>query len=167
MKAENFKDISIRGRLAFGAVCLENAFRYFNIKSELINNVIMPTIWEFISASDLSKWEQDINYVDPVCYMNSQIKTDYSSLNVKIGELYANLSPVLLDLISDVIEIGTGNIYGGTNDYSPITLKALEKVLDKCTAVGVPLPDITLFKKSSFGEAHGWGNERNRNFFLA
>jgi hypothetical protein len=155
------KKISIRGRLAYGATCLENALKHYGIKTDLLEKEVLPLIWAFTSSTNLSEWDDAINEIDPVCVL------DENDHNDPLLELYQNLPPEVVDMISDVIEIGTRNLYGGTESYSPSTLETLNRIILKCMSLQINLPELEAFKKSSFSEYHGWGFERDRSFFEA
>src|SRR5687768_15520281 len=114
----NFKEISIRGRLAYGVTCLEKALEQFNIKNDLIEKEVLPVIWEFTKSTDLAKWEESINKIDPLNEVSGPLK-----------DLYGQLPSFIPEMISNVIEIGAGNLYGGTGEYSLSTLQPLKRVL--------------------------------------
>ena len=157
---DNLREISIRGRLAYGASCLENAIRYFDVKDDLLEKEVLSRIWAFTSSSDLSEWDKSVTEIDPVYVLHE----NRPSGPLKI--LYKTLPSDIPDLISDVIEIGAGNLYGGTGDYSPFSLNPLERVIIKCISLQIELPQLEPFKKSRFTEEHGWGIERDKSFFI-
>jgi len=155
----SLKEISIRGRVAYGASCLENTLLHHGIQDDLLEN-ILSRIWKFTNSTDLGEWDQLINKVDPVCILDENKPTDPLYL------LYQRLPPDIVNMISDVIEIGTGNLYGSTDNYSPSSLEPLLRVIDKCVTLKIELPKLDSFKKSTFSEYHGWGLERDKSFFL-
>jgi hypothetical protein len=155
----DFNDISIRGRLAFGMTCLEKLVSNLNSDHPLLQTIVFPKIWEFTSTDDLGAWEQKINDVDPVCVLDAKADSD-------LKKLYNKLSKDIVSTITDVIEIGTANIYGSTGVNSPMTLEPLNSVINTMTKLKVPLPDIKTFKKSNFSEFHGWGNNQPRAYYL-
>ena len=152
------KEISIRGRLAYGASCLEHAIQHFGIMDDSINEVLSQ-IWEFTSSKDLGEWDQSMSKVDPACILNENKPSDPLLL------LYQALPSDIIDMISDVIEIGAGNLYGGTSDHSPYSLEPLIRVIERCVTLKLRLPELDSFKKSPFSEEHGWGLERDKCFF--
>ncbi len=153
-----FKQISIRGRLAFGMTCLEKLVITLNSDHPLLQTIVFPKIWEFTSTEDLSEWEENINNIDPVCVLDDEV-------NSKLKELYNKLPKDIVSTIEEVITIGTANLYGGTNNNSPSTLEPLNSIIKTMIKLNVPLPDIRPFKKSSFSEFHGWGENRKRDFY--
>lgn len=156
----DFKHISIRGRLAFGMICLEKLVQTRNADHPLLHTVVFPKIWEFTSSPDLSEWEQMINLVDPSTVLYDDVDPDLKSL-------YQKLPEDIVDTISNVIEIGAGNIYGGTGEYSPYTLKPLHAVIHTLMKLQLPLPDMAPFEKSGFHEDGGWGAEHPRGYYLS
>lgn len=153
-----FYQISIRGRLAFGMTCLEKLVIALESDHPLLQTNVFPKIWEFTSSDDLSEWEENINEIDPVCVLDDEV-------NTKLKELYNNLPKDIVSTIGDVISIGTENLYGGTNNNSPSTLEPLNSIIKRMIKLNIPLPDIMPFKKSSFSEFHGWGENRERNYY--
>jgi hypothetical protein len=120
---------------------------------------VFPQIWEFTSTEDLGEWEQNIRDVDPICVLDDKDDSD-------LKRLYSKLPKDIVSTIADVIEIGTANIYGETDDHSPMTLEPLNSVISTMTKLKIQLPDIGSFKKSGFDEFHGWGDNRTRDFYL-
>ena len=170
---DEFKDISIRGRLAYGMICLENALRQFGIKDELLDNIILPRIWEFTSSSHLDDWEIQINEIDPTCVLDVELTADTFDLTTlsfnnytKLLRLYKTLPNDIVELIADTIRIGVANIYAGTESYSPLTLVPLTDVFKTCKKIGLNLPSVETFKNSAFSESQGWGDERPREYFI-
>lgn len=155
---DNFNDISIRGRLAFGMTCLEKLVDNLNSDHPLLQTIVFPKIWQFTSTDDLAEWEQNIRDVDPVCVLDDNADSDLKTL-------YDKLPKDIVSTIENVIEIGTANIYGGTGDNAPMTLEPLSSVINTMTKLEVPLPDIKPFKKSIFSEFHGWGDKQTRDFY--
>jgi hypothetical protein len=72
---------------------------------------------------------------------------------------YENLNADLIKLISETIEIGISNLYGGTGEYSKYSLiptlevyKIAEKIISK-------KPDVDNFVQFKYSESNGWGNK--------
>ena len=169
---DNFRDISIRGRLAFGMTCLEEVLRKYNINDELLDTIVLPKIWEFTSSSHLDEWEMKINEIDPTCVLDIELTEQNFDLTTisyntyrDLLNLYKTLPTEIVELIAEIIRIGVANIYGGTESYSPATLEPLANVLIICKRLNVDLPKIDQFKKSTFSQFHGWGDERPREYF--
>ena len=163
---DSFKEISIRGRLAYGARCLENALAQYAINEKLLTQLLLPRIWEFTRSEDLSAWEQEINQIDPDVLLDAGAQRSMSTQEATLFQLYHSLPTFITEMISDVIEIGTANLYGGTGSYSVHSLKPLERVIQSCKSHNISLPDLAPFYKTRFEEEHGWGKERDQNFYL-
>ena len=162
---DSFQEISIRGRLAYGVTCLESVLKHYGIKNELLDEIVLPSIWAFTSSRDLGAWDNSINKIDPNNLLGDSVIISSSNAENPLKRLYQSLPDFIVEMISNVIEIGTANLYGGTQQGSPHSLKPLKNVIQACKMNNVTLPDITPFKKSLFEEYHGWGHERERNFF--
>ncbi|HET6228381.1 MAG TPA: hypothetical protein VFF27_19020 [Bacteroidia bacterium] len=169
---EEFKDISIRGRLAYGATCLEEALHQLGIRDEYLDKLVLPRIWEFTSSSRLDEWDTQINEIDPTCVLDIELteKTfDLTTISFNdykaLFKCYQSLHKEIVELISEVIGIGVANLYGGTEDFSACTLESLANVIEICNKMKLKMPNVEPFRKSSFSEFHGWGKERPRESF--
>lgn len=168
-----FTEISIRGRLAYGALCLEETIRKLSISNELLHTLILPRIWDFTSLKDLSGWDERINEITPCCILEFEpVQEEFDCKTIsfetyqRVFDFYSSLPTDITDLIDYVIEIGTANLYGGTGEDSSYTLSPLSQVLDSCMKLGIELPLVEPFRKSKFSEFHGWGNEHLREYFV-
>ena len=136
---EMLKKISIRGRFAFGMTCLEQYAKENELSDELSNR-IFDNLWEFTTTNKLDVWEEKIsNSHDIEIFCNSSDK-DFVSM------------------IKKVIEIGTGNLYGGTDQYSSWTLEPTLELLKLSELKIKQMPKIKSFQFSKFSEDGGWGN---------
>jgi hypothetical protein len=161
------KKISIRGRVAFAAVILENAFKLEGLfeKKEVI--LLMDKIWDFTSSNALDEWDELIREITPYCLFDP--KEEFKgfshfdlSIVFKMKEFYASMPQYLVDLIDCAISIGTDNLYGGTGDFSPSTLEPLVEFLELSQKHHVKIPPIEIFTRYSFSEERGWGIKIDR-----
>lgn len=169
-----FKDISIRGRFAYGAKCVELALAHCNIDHHLLHELVLPRIWSFTSALDLSEWDKEIREVDPFIVLDADLlmkefqpATLSQEVFRELRNFYQNIPEDISSLISEVIEIGTVNLYSGTGEYSAFTLNALEVVIQHSLSFKISLPETGSFMKSKFSEDLGWGFERPKEYYLS
>ncbi len=166
------KKISINGRMALGVICLE---RFVKLK-ELHNNEevleLLELLWEFTSSNTLDKWEEKIKEYQPCCIEETYKEKKYEDYEFltkekikKYYKLYKESSPDLEEMVESVIEIGCGNLYGGTGEYSKWTLNPTVTVLKIMKRNEIDIPDLKIFERSSFKEKHGWGERRDRLFY--
>lgn len=144
-------------------MCLEKTLQSLHVDNFLLKSLVLPKIWSFTESSHLDLWDKEINEIGPVCILN----VTTPSKNPELKELYINLPDEIAQQISDVIEIGTSNLYGGTGKDFPYTLKPLERVINRCKRLNVPLPDVFPISKAPFTEEHGWGKEQVKEYYYS
>jgi len=160
-----FKKISIRGRFAFGIKCIE---RYISENKIEINRIdkLLSQLWEFTESENLDVWDEKISDLNPTNILEVEYEkfpNDFPTIDAseykELKKIYQNLDEDLIKLISETIEIGTSNLYGGTGEYSAYSLiptievyKIAEKVLSK-------MPDVNSFIQFKFSEFNGWGDK--------
>jgi hypothetical protein len=160
--------VSIRGRVAYGATCLES------ILTSAATDVaeftpLLACLWDFTSSTDLSEWEEKImDFYSESVLNNSEEVSGLPSINAqRLRASYATLSASQLACIDEAIEIGRGNLYAGVVGHSADTLASTMKLVQYLQAHGRSLPPIDKFLRSPFNQEnqHGWGKRVDRNFF--
>lgn len=168
--------ISIRGRMALGARCFDDACAHFGLDAPEIR-ALSDWFWSFTDARDLGVWEasdpsgitdaQELMMVttDPaVTHGPSWAQVPDAASQVPAALMRMPLGLVVMGvLIYD--EIGRGNLYSGVVDHSPHTWEATLRMLSCLQQMGLPIPDLQPFLRSPFTEDRGWGDPRPREFF--
>lgn len=170
------KDIlkmSIRGRVAFCVSCAEYVAAQLNFESELLDK-IFSKIWDFVSSSKLDLWDNEIKEYSPYVILDTHPENKVENYEfittanfVELKNLYLSLPSFLVEIIGDSIEAGGCNLYGGTDENSPCSLGYALNVYKIMTKNKFSLPSIENFQRSSFTENQGWGNPRDKSFFLS
>ncbi|WP_409446088.1 hypothetical protein [Mariniflexile rhizosphaerae] len=162
------KKISIRGRFAFGMKCLEQ-YAIENELSDKCINKIFDSLWEFTSSDELDIWEEKISDINPKYILNinpENIETEFPTITLdeyyEIKEFYKSSDKHFVSMVSEIIEIGVGNLYGGTDDYSSWTLNPTLELIKLAELNLKQIPKIENFEFSKFSEDNGWGNKINR-----
>ncbi len=141
------QNLSIRGRVAFAAACVESAIQHFEI---LGANDFLETLWSFCAEEDLLEWEARIQAIHPIHWQEKALSHLSSSLQTVFQELFAN-----------AVAVGTRNLY---SDYLSLeTEESLSDVVRQMQALGLVLPNLELFRFSKAIEAKGWGMAFNPN----
>ncbi|PTD16294.1 hypothetical protein [Flavobacterium columnare] len=162
---ELFKKISIRGRFAFGIMCIEEYLLENSIKDFWIEKLLIH-LWEFTESDNLDVWDEKISDLNPYNILEvdyEEYPNDFPTINAseykELKKIYENLDSDLVILISQTIEIGVSNLYGGTGEYSNHSLiptlevyKIAEKTISK-------KPDVNNFIQFKYSESNGWGNK--------
>lgn len=179
VRAKDFEKISIRGCVAYGICCLENALEYYNIHGEGWNFLLKKLWWytELSAASDpsisnclpLERW----------AYLNAEIEPN----NIKKYSNYANFSSLerwwfkedipseyeynilkesfkesnqFINRICEKLhQVGASVLWCGIGDTSPYTLRPLQELIDLMYDQQIQLPPIEPFKQYVFHK-EGW-----------
>ncbi len=135
------QSLSIRGRVAFVAACVENAIRHFEILSA---SDFLETLWSFCAEENLLEWEARIQALHPIHWQG-----------IALAHLEARIQSVLQDLFANAIAVGTRNLY---SDYQSLeTEESLAEVVQQMQVLELELPDLEWFRFSGVSEAKGWG----------
>jgi len=155
-----FKRISIRGRVAYCIMCLENAFEKEKIESQESFS-LLEKLWAFTNSHTLDEWDEMINDVTPCCILdeNFDVNDFVEDANIvyRFKDFYEKLPEYLNDIIDLTIGVGVGSLYGGVGSYSKRTLEPTLNVVELIVANDVIMPHIGLVANYSFDDFHGWG----------
>lgn len=158
LKAEDFKYITIRGRVAFAICCLENAIEFYSFQ-KLDFDLLLDFLWRYPTAnhiSDLSDWHENEAECVAFCIMDElpyekcgfEFITKVQYLNLKT--LYQKTNKIIWDLTDRIAAIGTQSLYGGVRDGSPITLNELNQVITLMNSENIPLPNFKDFESFNY-----------------
>lgn len=160
---EKIKSLSIRGRVAFCAACLEKVQSEFNLKTKEMDKII-NTLWEFTQTDVFDKWEIKATEISPDTILEAHPDNkfeDYESLSVEelenLKNFYLTLPREILEMVSWSFEVGQSNLYGNTGDYSKPSFQAVRKVLKLMELLKIAPPNLETFTFSKFSEEFGWG----------
>ena len=152
-----FKTISIRGRLAYGATCLERLCKVWNVQNEKMD-LLLETLWTFTSIENLADWDNTVRHMLP-----DNDRVEMYAYEFGYSHLEMIKQKILTNTIWDVMEIGQGNLYGAfKSEYSMLPLINVIGTLKKNK---IDLPIIKPFKKSSILECDGWGKPIDKSNF--
>jgi hypothetical protein len=141
------QNLSIRGRVAFAAACVEIAIQHFEI---LDARDFLETLWSFCNEENLLEWESRIQALHPIHWQETAL-----------SHLSSSLQSVFQDLFANAVAVGTRNLY---SDYLSFeTEESLADVVQQMQALSLELPNLELFGFSKAMEAKGWGTPFNPN----
>ena len=178
INAKQFKKISIRGCVAYGICCLENALEYYKIQGEGWNFLLKKLWWytELSAENDpnrgnclpLERWWALIGEIFPKYQKN--VGWNYDELKAQLHnddniptpreldlllESYNQTNDVIDELVICVYDIGTNDLWAGIRKTSPATLMGVQKLLDIMYKQKLPLPPKEPFEKYVFHKK-GW-----------
>lgn len=160
MNIKKFKEISIRGRMAYCIKVLERTFD----SSKLDRNgleIILPHLWEFTFSNSLDEWLEKIRQLCPECILDSEYFEVSSLLNKKhfltLKSFYKELPETFVEMIDNTVWVGICNVYSSTGSYSKCSFEYLLDVIKDAKKLNVELPCIEPFEKFKFSNDNGWG----------
>ncbi len=178
IKARQFKKISIRGCVAYGICCLENALEHYNLQGEGWNFLLRKLWWYTVlpAACDptinnclpLERWWALISEIFPKYHkdagwdmheLRSQLYCDEDIPDSKELELllesYKQTNNNINLLVKNIFDIGSNDLWAGIGKTSPNTLIPLQELIDLMYEQQIPLPSIEPFKQYVFHKP-GW-----------
>ncbi len=155
---EKIKQISIRARVAFGILCLENALDNLELKSNW--QKVLEVLWIQTDIEYVDEWLYIVSKIMPDCILEDNYEDnkiislqDYNTLKL----LYSSSPKYILELIEFVFEIGTIELYGKIMDYSEKTTQMVLEIIRIMEINKINYPELKLFDKYSILENNGWG----------
>ena len=159
----NFKDISIRGRVAYCISCFENVLLYYGCDKEKWK-FVLEQLWSFMNVEYVDDWFYQTAEILPECILEDKYDEDpYEFIDKRmfyeLYQLYDSSCEVIKKIIRLIFELGSRELYGRIQGYSESTIEILEKVIQLCKKESIQLPDIADYKKYSFSVKNGWGEK--------
>lgn len=164
--SEFFKNISIRGRYGYAAICLEKALMHHGQITPPLQ-FVLDLVWEFTSTTKLDDW---LEKVMPLSKLRTteDYEFDFGPGRPGLDEIRRTLQSLpefLTEILDNTLFLGIAEIYSGIISYSPRTHKHLMEVIRLMEENNIGLPPFSGFDKFPFAEDHGWGAEHDRTFF--
>lgn len=156
---EEFKNISIRGRMAYLLSSFESLLLHYNYDKEAWSGVL-EKLWTFTEVQYIDDWMYEIAEYMPNSILNDTMEdAEYITEKefVHLYKLYSNSNQDVILFLKIIYECGTCEIYSKLCDYSPNTLKKIEQAIGIMKKNNVAIVSIEEFKRYSFSECGGWG----------
>ena len=156
---ENFKNISIRGRVAYLLSSFEKLLLYHNCEKAEWHG-ILDKLWTYTSIKFLDDWMYMIaEYMPNSILQDSFDDAEYITQQEfeRLKEIYGKSHNDIRIFMQIIYECATCELYSKLYDYSPITLRKIEDAVNILVENGIELVDIQPFKQYVFDEANGWG----------
>ncbi|AHN24324.1 hypothetical protein FC752_09795 [Lysinibacillus varians] len=163
MNMERFKQISFRGRVAYGVSCFENALISLKYVSEDWK-IVLRYLWEFTNSSNLEDCHSATAELIPENLMETKIyDEDFERISedeyLCLYRLYQNIDETIHILLRDIHELGISHTYTNISGYGERSVDSLQTLICHMLDYNYPLPSIEPFFKSSILEDDGWGYE--------
>ena len=155
----DFKNISIRGRMAYLLCTFESILNFYNCEKEKWC-WILEKLWQYTSMEYLDDWMYMMAEYMPESILEDKMEdiefiTENEIKELKI--LYTNCSKEINKMLRIVFELGTIDLYSKLLNYSPNTLEKLKEGMDIAIRICGKLPDKSEFEKYKYTEGNGWG----------
>lgn len=164
MNLEKFKNISFRGRVAYGISCFENAL--ITLKYDLNDwKIILKYLWDFTSIQYLDDWNDIVvelipeNLLEFKTYEEEEFERLSKDEFIYLYNLYQNVDESIDILLRAIYELGISHAYTVIEGYGESSLRSLERIISFMIENKYPLPSIDSFLSSSIKENRGWGNK--------
>lgn len=148
MSAQDFLEISIRGRVAFSILCLENAVKFYHYNTKEWG-FIFDSLWTFCDQN-MAIWQESVAEITPsvVCEEVDFLKKGYryhtKETHDHLQLVYSESHEVVLQIIDQIHELGITNI------NVSITSEKLKKA-------SLPTGAIMMWSGSIASIPSGWG----------
>lgn len=147
--------------MAMAVTCLEQIFEIHNqCKAE--SQVLIECFWDFVESENLADWDDrrcDIPVLEAISNLFDFKEPVPDQFCIQQAPLW------ILEAVYWTESLGTDELYGAVESYSPRTLDALTRVLTFTLDNGFHLPDLEHFTWSHFHERSGWGHHVPRTRF--
>lgn len=166
----SIEKISIRARVAFGILCLENTVLFYN-KVFLDWSFVYKVLWSFMKGK-VGDWHYPMAEISPrsvlfdATYAEKEMEFLTEEEYNNLREVYSNSNTVINSIINLIFEIGTRDLYSSIVNESQDTIKYLQEIIHLLEENNIPLPDIKLFETYTINENDGWGREFGRDDIL-
>lgn len=161
---EKFKNISFRGRVAYGISCFENSL--IALKYDLNDwKIILNYLWEFTSIQYLDDWNDIVvelipeNLLEFKTYEEEEFERLSKDEFVFLYKIYQNVDESIEILLRGIYELGISHAYTVIEGYGESSLKSLERIIKFMIEKKFPLPSIDPFLSFTIEENRGWGNK--------
>jgi hypothetical protein len=157
----NFRNISIRGRVAYGICCLENAIRHYNLE-HLDWSFILELLWSY-TDQNIGRWHEFMSecsadsILEELEFEKKGIRNISFFEYQKLRDLYLKSNPIINQIINTIVDIGTYDLYASIVNNSPKTIEYIDELIVLMDQNNILLPDIIFFQKFTINENEGWG----------
>lgn len=163
MDEKEFKNISVKGRVAYGIRCLEQTLIYYNCSLENWKWII-EKIWGYTSVVYLDDWFYEIAEFmpdsildDKDCYPEDCEYLSEEQFYRLVRTYSEDSNPVINRIIRLIFEMGTSDLYSKLEGCAQNSLDCLNKIMCIMVQENIELPSSTPFSNYSYKENNGWG----------
>ncbi len=160
----DFKNISLKGRVAYVISCFENVL--LSLKCDISNwKMVLEYMWQFTSSQDLEAWNVQMAEIIPENLFEFKTFEEHDfeyleEIQFKyLYNLYQNIDTRINYIIRQILYLGSSHSYSLIIDYGQESLEELDRIVKFMINNCFELPNIDAFLKYSIKENKGWGNK--------
>lgn len=156
---EIFKQISIRGRMAYLIRSFEKMLLHYNFEREGWI-MVLEILWAYTSTECLEDWMYEVaEYMPNSILEDTMGDAEYITENdfKHLYELYNKVPQNIHLFLQIIFECGTCEIYSRIRNGSPRTLRKVDEAINVLKMNNIDLIDTTPFKIYKYSECDGWG----------
>jgi hypothetical protein len=157
---KNIQSLSIRARVAYGILCLENVLKQ-NVPLKADWQMILDKFWLFTQLEYVDEWLYIVSEIMPGSILDDLYSDELSITWTEYQQLkkvYENTPSFIFEIMECIFNCGRRHLYGAVTPQSPETLeyiKLLQKIMRKHK---VALPNVEGLLKYHFNKHQGWGD---------
>jgi hypothetical protein len=171
---DKIKKISIRGRFAYGLICLEKVIEEKDLKLPELESLII-NMWEITNSDKLGWWQDLLIENNPKVvigdyelFKNGNVifeEIGFATIADKVEfekrvEFLKKLPHPVIEIIDKLVEIANQNLFAGGGEFSESTLEPTIELIEILDTIGnFRRPKIELVQFSEFSQNNGWGNK--------
>lgn len=164
---ELIEKMSLRARVAFIILCIENALKKDNSLAKWTK--ILKIFWSQTKMQFVDEWLYEVSKIMPESILEDQYKEN-NTISFKdyleINEIYKHTPKHLFDLMELAFECGSVDLYSEIENGSDKTIQSVLKCIEIMKSNQIELPNLELFKNFTITENHGWGRTFTKNDIL-
>lgn len=154
-----FKSISIRGRMAYLLCSFKKLLLYYNCSVDDWK-IILEKLWKYTSVEYFDDWMYEMAEYLPNSVVEDSLE-DVEFISEEeftfYKQLYLSTEDDIKEMIQIIFELGTCEIYSKIKNNSNSTLEKLKEGVSLLQKNNIKLIDIEPFKKYRYCENNGWG----------
>lgn len=167
-----FKNISLRGRVAFAINCLEKYLSRLDLNLDDWN-IVLHKYWSFTDIEYLDDWNEIISEIlpDNLLEFDNYQEHGFDNLNEdefkKLYILYRHIDDSVMELMRLIFELGSSHAYSVIINEGNASLRIVQDILTCMNSHNIGLPSIGIYQSMLIQDNRGWGNKfRGKDYSL-
>lgn len=160
---EEFKSVSVRGRVAYAIRCLEETLLHYEYPLDQWEWVL-EKLWTYTDIDYWDDWFYEIaEYVPESILECNTYKSHFEYVSEEqfmlLYALYQKTNEATKKIIEIIFEMGTRELYGKVEHNSQLTLDFLLELRKLMKDHNIPMPSFEGYPRYSFNVNGGYGDD--------